>query len=132
VLHPDIAVVKQFHQALISNDADALRELLADDALWSITGKSQLAGEHKGAVPIIDLVAKMHELTGGTFRPWNDDSHDELTSEAHTVLSDRFLANRPGKELDSHEAIFLHAEDGKITSLFHYFGDQYAFDEFWS
>jgi len=45
---------------------------------------------------------------------------------------DRFLAERGGKHLDSHQAILVLAEDGKVKTLLHYFFDQHAFDDFWS
>jgi ketosteroid isomerase-like protein len=131
MLHPDVATVTRFHQAFMENDGEALAGLLAEDARWYIAGKSVLAGEHAGRNAIVGLVSRMHELTGGTLRPFREDSHDVIASPHHIVLANRFLAERGGKQLDSHEAIFVHTKDGKITSLLHYFYDQYAFDEFW-
>ena len=129
---PDAALVERFHQALVSNDATALSELLADDVEWHMSGRSRFAGGHKGREAVIGFVREMHELTGGTFRPLRPDSHDVCSSGYHTVLMDRFLASRDGKELDTHVAFVVVAEAGKVTLLLPYFYDQYAWDEFWS
>jgi len=41
---PDPALVERFHQALVSNDAASLGELLADDVEWHMSGRSRFAG----------------------------------------------------------------------------------------
>lgn len=128
----DASIAERFHQALVANDAAALNELLADDAAWYISGRSRLAGEHKGREAIVALVQKVHELTGGTFRPLRADSHDVCASEYHAVLMDRFLAERGGKQLDTHVAFVVVVEGSSVKLLLPYFYDQYAFDEFWS
>ncbi len=128
----DSAVVERFHRAFVSNDTAALRDVLADDAEWYISGRSRLAGDHKGRDAIIALIEETHALTNGTFRPLRPDSHDITVSEYHSVLMDRFLAEREGKRLDSHEAIVVHTDNGRVKTLLHYFYDQHAFDDFWS
>jgi ketosteroid isomerase-like protein len=50
----------------------------------------------------------------------------------HGVVLDRFLAERDGRHLDSHEAIVVAVEEGRIVRLFHYVHDPAAFTAFWS
>jgi hypothetical protein len=45
---------------------------------------------------------------------------------------DRFLAERGERRLDSHEAVIVAVEDGRVTRLFHYLHDPAAFGAFWS
>jgi hypothetical protein len=45
----------------------------------------------------------------------------------HGVIMDRFLAERRERRLDSHEAVILAVEKGRITRLFHYLHDPAAF-----
>jgi ketosteroid isomerase-like protein len=45
---------------------------------------------------------------------------------------DRFLAERGERRLDSHEAVIVAVEEGRITRLFHYLHDPAAFEAFWS
>ncbi len=127
----DLEAVEQFHAALLSKEAGALQELLADDAEWHAAGRSAIAGSHKGKDAIIRLVEHIHAASGGTFRPLRADSHDVMASEYHAVLMDRFLAERDEKRLDTHVLFVVVTERGKVKLLLPYFYDQYAWDEFW-
>lgn len=128
----DPAVVERFHRAFIDNDLTGLDELLADGVELHMTGRSPFAGSHKGKAAILSFVRRLHELSGGTFRPLRDNSHDVMVSEHHAMLSDRFLAEREGKRLDTHVGFIVVTEGGKVSLLLPYFYDQYAWDEFWS
>ena len=128
----DATLVERFHAAFVANDAAALEELLAEDVQLHMTGRSPFAGSHKGKAAVIELIRRMHELAGGSLRPLRDDSHDVMVSEHHAMLTDRYLAQRDGKQLDTHVGFIVVTEGGKITLLLPYFYDQYAFDEFWA
>lgn len=128
----DAAIVERFHRALVTNDGPVLSQLLADGVQLHMTGRSPFAGSHRGKDAVISLVGRLHELSGGTFRPLRDDSHDVMFSEHHAMLSDRFLAEREGRQLDTHVGFIVVTEDGTVTLLLPYFYDQYAWDEFWS
>jgi ketosteroid isomerase-like protein len=45
---------------------------------------------------------------------------------------DRFVAEREERRLDSHEAVIVAVEEGRIMRLFHYLHDAAAFEAFWS
>jgi hypothetical protein len=45
---------------------------------------------------------------------------------------DRFVAERDGRHLDSHEAVIVAVEDAAIARIFHYLHDPAAFAAFWS
>ena len=128
----DADIVERFHAAFTGNDAAALSQLLADGVELHMTGRSPFAGSHKGRGAVLSFVRRLHELSGRTFRPLRGDSHDVMVSEHHAMLSDRFLAEREGRQLDTHVAFIVVTEDGKATLLLPYFYDQYAWDEFWS
>jgi len=128
----DAALVERFHRAFVANDAPALGQLLADGVQLHASGRSPLAGSHVGRDAVVSLVGRLHELSGGTFRPLREDSHDVMVSEHHAMLSDRFLAEREGRQLDTHVGFIVVTEDAQVTLLLPYFYDQYAWDEFWS
>ena len=128
----DPAVVERFHHAFITNDGPVLSQLLADAVDMHMTGRSPFAGSHRGKDAVLSFVRRLHELSGGTFRPLRDDSHDVMVSEHHAMLTDRFLAEREGKRLDTHVGFIVVTEDGKVSLLLPYFYDQYAFDDFFS
>ncbi|MDZ4277980.1 MAG: nuclear transport factor 2 family protein [Dehalococcoidia bacterium] len=128
----DSSLVERFHRAFVANDAAALDEVLGDDVELHMTGRSPFAGSHRGKDAVIAVVRRMHELSGGTLRPLRDDSHDIMISEYHAMLTDRFLAERGDKRLDTHVGFIVVTEGGKVKLLLPYFYDQYAFDEFWA
>jgi hypothetical protein len=45
---------------------------------------------------------------------------------------DRFVGERGGRRLDSHEAMVAAVEQERIVRLFHYVHDPTGFAEFWS
>lgn len=65
-------------------------------------------------------------------RSLRDDSYDIVSSKYHAFAIDRVVAERQGKQLDSHEAILVLVEGGKVKTLIHYFFAQHHFDDFWS
>jgi ketosteroid isomerase-like protein len=91
-----------------------------------------LSGTHRGPDGIAALRRRIAELTAGTWRPLREDSFDIAASAWHAVIMDRFLAERGVRHLDSHEAIVVAFEEGRITRLFHYLHDPAAFEAFWS
>jgi len=132
MIQSDPTLTARFYLAWRDADYDALAGVLAPDAEWVMTGRSRFSGTTKGCEAVIAMRRQMSELTRGTWRPLRHDSFDVISSDYHTVVMDRFLAERDGKSLDSHEAILALAEGGKVKTLLHYFFDQHAFDDFWS
>jgi ketosteroid isomerase-like protein len=124
---------ERFYPAFLAADERVLAELVAPDAVWEIRLETILSGKHHGPVGIAALRRQIAEATDGTWRPLRADSFDIAASADHTVIMDRFLAERGGRTLDSHEAIILALGlDGRITRLFHYLHDPAIFGEFWS
>lgn len=97
-----------------------------------VRGQTRISGEHRGPDGIAALRKLVAELTGDTWRPLHADSFDVTASEWHAVVLDRYLAERDGRKLDSHEAIVLAVEDGLIVRLFHYVHDPAGFAGFWA
>ena len=93
--------------------------------------ETALSGVHVGPDGIAALRRQIDEVTAGTWRPLREDSFDIATSPWHAVVMDRFLAQRGSDRLDSHEAVVVAVEDGRITRLFHYLHEPSAFAAFW-
>lgn len=125
-------LVERFYRAFLAANADALTELVASDATWIVRLDTVLSGAHRGPEGIAALRRRIDELTDGTWRPLREDSFDVATSQWHAVVMDRFLAERGERRLDSHEAVIVAVEDGRIRRLFHYLHDPAAFRAFWS
>jgi ketosteroid isomerase-like protein len=125
-------LVEHFYRAFLAADGEALAEVVAPEAAWVVRLDTALSGAHVGAVGIAALRRQIDELTAGTWRPLREDSFDIATSPWHAVIMDRFLAERGERRLDSHEAVIVAVEDGRVTRLFHYLHDPGAFGAFWS
>ena len=124
-------LVERFYRAFLAADREALAALVAPEAAWIVPLETALSGAHRGPEGIAALRRRMDELSSGTWRPLRDDSFDIATSLWHGVIMDRFLAERGERRLDSHEAVIVAVEDGRVTRLFHYLHDPAAFAAFW-
>jgi ketosteroid isomerase-like protein len=125
-------LLERFYRAFLAADREALAQLVAPEAAWIVRLDTALSGEHRGPEGIAAFRRQVAALTAGTWRPLRQDSFDIATSPWHGVIMDRFLAERGERRLDSHEAVIVAVEDGRITRLFHYFHDPAAFAVFWS
>jgi ketosteroid isomerase-like protein len=122
----------RFYLAWRDADYGKLGDLLAPAAQWIMAGNSRFAGATRGRGAIIAMRQEMSDLTGATWHALREDSYDIVSSEFHSFAIDRFLAEREGRKLDSHEAILVLVDGGKVQTLLHYFFDQQHFDAFWS
>jgi ketosteroid isomerase-like protein len=125
-------LVELFYRAFLAADREALDNVVASKAAWIVQLDTALSGAHVGPDGIAALRRQIDELTAGTWRPLRKDSFDIATSQWHAVIMDRFLAERGERRLDSHEAVIVAVEEGRITRLFHYLHDPAAFEAFWS
>jgi ketosteroid isomerase-like protein len=125
-------LVERFYRAFLAADRKALATVVAAEAAWIVRLDTAISGAHVGPDGIVALRRKIDELTAGTWRPLGADSFDIATSQWHAVIMDRFLAERGERRLDSHEAVIVAVEEGRITRLFHYLHAPAAFEAFWS
>jgi ketosteroid isomerase-like protein len=125
-------LVERFYRAFLAADGEALAGVVAPEAAWVVRLDTALSGAHVGPEGIAALRHRIDELTAGTWRPLREDSFDIAASQWHAVIMDRFLAERGERRLDSHEAVIVAVEEGRIVRLFHYLHDPAAFGAFWS
>ncbi len=127
--HPNVALHRSGHEAFSSGDRDKLAQLIAEDTLWHIAGKSPLSGDCQGREAVFGFFDKLAELSGGTIRIKD---HDFLGSDEHTIALFQITASREGKTLEANYCEVVHWRDGQVAEDWGVAFDQYAFDEFWS
>ncbi len=127
--HPNEELLRQGTEAFSRGDMDAVAALLADDIVFHVPGRSQLAGDHQGKDQVLSLFARQVQLTGGTFRL---EMHDVVANDEHGVVLTRTTAEREGKTLDALGVLVFHLRDGKVTEVWVHPYDEYAGDEFFS
>src|SRR5688500_1040459 len=120
-------LVEHFYRAVLAADREVLAKVVAPQAAWVVQVDTALSGAHVGPDGIVALRRQIDELTAGTWRPLREDSFDIAASPGHAVIMDRFLAERGERRLDSHEAVIVAVEEGRVTRLFHYLHDPAGF-----
>ena len=116
--------------AFARGDMDALRkQYWADDIRWHVSGRSPLAGDYEGAEQVIELFARLFELTGGAL---SIELHDVLANDEHAVALFTARAERAGRQLTDNMVQTFHMRDGKVSEVWTQATDLYAQDEFWS
>jgi hypothetical protein len=125
----NLDVVRKAYEALGAGDFGTLMGLLSDDVKAHVPGRSPVAGDYDGKEAVGGYVAKLGELSGGTLR---FEPHDVTASEAHAVGLVRDLAERDGRTLAMNNVHVWHVAAGRLSEIWIYPGDVYAWDEFWS
>jgi ketosteroid isomerase-like protein len=130
VAHPNEDLVREGFAAFGRGDMDALRkQIFAEDIRYHVPGRSPLAGDYEGIEQVLQLFARLFELSGGTF---SAELHDVLANDEHAVALTTVRAERAGKQLTDNQVLTFHIRDGKASEAWVQATDQYAGDEFWS
>jgi uncharacterized protein len=104
--HPNEDVVREGFAAFGRGDIDALRkQFLADDVCWHVVGRNPLAGDYEGPEQVMQLFARLFELSGGTL---SLELHDVLANDEHAVALYTARGERAGKQLNDNEVLVYH------------------------
>jgi 2'-5' RNA ligase len=128
-----LSVVRRFHaeqaRAYASGELDGVRELLHDEVVWHVPGRSAIAGEHRGANAVLDYLRRRAAMTDATFR---------VTVHGVSVIGDQVVqlaggrAERDGRVLSWETVGIFRVRTGRIAECRLVPFDLYAFDEIWS
>ncbi len=128
--HPNEDLVREGFAAFGRGDMDALgKQYWTDDIRYHIPGRSPLAGDYEGPEQVIQVFARLFELSGGTL---SLELHDVLANDEHAVALFTTRAERAGKQLNDNQVQTFHFRDGKVSETWVQSTDLYAQDEFWS
>ena len=127
--HPNEDVVRESFAAFGRGDMDATQKYWTDDLHYHQPGRNSIAGDYEGQEQMLQFMARLGELTGGTF---SAEMHDVLANDEHAVAMMTTRGERAGKQLNENVVIVFHLRDGKIAEVWAHPTDQYAQDEFWS
>ena len=122
------------YKVLAAGDESLIADYWDEDMVWLVPGHNQLSGWKHGRQAFLDFMAKVGELSGGSFNMSvitimvNDDYSCDVTNNQGS------RANDPNKKLNIDVAHVLRWRDGKvIAGKGGIFGDGTAqYDEFWS
>lgn len=122
VLHPvlpdaNLMVGRRFHAALSKGDWAAIRDLLTDDATWTLPGDNLVSGHVSGADAVVER-ARLIASYGVRFALQN-----VLVSKENVALSLHNTAARGDLILDEHLATVCTLRDGRISAIETYLSD---------
>jgi ketosteroid isomerase-like protein len=131
VAHSNEDLVRAGFAAFSRGDMDYLqKQFFAEGVRYHLPGRSPLAGVYEGPEQVIQLFARLFELTGSTFRV---ELHDVLATDEHAVALYTARGERAGKQqLNDNQVLICHIRDGKASELWVQATDLYTLDGFFS
>ena len=126
--HPNEILLRMAYDAQARGDMDAYIDLLSDDVVLHIPGRSRIAGEYRGKEAVRRHFAEVAALSGGTFRT---QVHDVLAGDDHVVGLVNAEADREGETAAVPRVHVWHVRDGKLAEVWVHPADQYVYDSFW-
>ena len=128
--HPNVERLETFLDAYAANDVPAIRDCLADDAIWHVGGTHRLSGDYRGAASILEYFERVGEETGGTLHL---ESLELFANDERGAAFLRVTGERGGHDLDVTMAEAFHFDEaGRIKEFWAHATDQAAIDRFWS
>jgi uncharacterized protein len=127
--HPNQAVVEQLYAAFESRDAEALKKLIAEDAVWHVPGSSLISGDHRGHTEIFAYFQKLEDLTGGTF---GAELIDVLASDMHAAALASAKGTRGDRAYEATYLLLFRIDQDRIIEARLFNEDEEAFQAFWS
>jgi ketosteroid isomerase-like protein len=125
--HPNVQMMRDGYDAFAKGDLAALREIMAEDVVWHVPGRSALAGDYTGVDDVLAFFGRVMETTGGSFR-----------AEPLTLLADdhygtapvRITAHRGDEHLDVMNVQTSRLQDGRVTEFWDLTTDPDAMERF--
>lgn len=115
-------IVRDFYAARARRDWDAVRDLLAEDVVWRETdGNPDYSGDRQGRETVAELLAKLVEVTGGTFTL---EPQEIVSTAEHVAAAVRWHADRSGVHVEGNDLAVYRIADGRIAEAW-FFADGY-------
>jgi ketosteroid isomerase-like protein len=124
--HPNVTLTRRGYQAFAEQDVATLTELIADDTVWHLAGRSPISGTYKGRDEVFGFFMKLAEVTGGSLK---QDIHAILADDEHAVVILSASVTVNGKSMTGNQVHISHMRNGQIVEFWDASPDMYEFDE---
>ena len=124
--HPNIARMRDGYAAFAKGDFNTLNDLFAEDVLWHVDGRNQLAGEYRGRDAVYGFFGRLMELTEGSFHL---DVLALLADDDHAMALVTESASRGGRRSESLNVHVFRMRAGVVLESWDASTDQYTLDE---
>jgi ketosteroid isomerase-like protein len=112
--HPNVQRMRDGYDAFAKGDLPALRELLTEDIVWHVPGRSALAGDYEGIDAVLAFFGRVMETTGGSFRV---EPITLLADENYGAAPVRISAHRGDRHLDVMNLQASRLQDGRVAEF---------------
>ena len=123
------ALVRRIFEAFSRKEGFALRGLFAEDAVWTVPGRSAMSGVHRGREEIFRFLARLPKETDGTY---GSTLRDVLASGDRAAALYTARGTRRGRTLELDQVLLFRIEAGLVHEVLALPSDPEAFEEFWA
>jgi ketosteroid isomerase-like protein len=127
--HPNAKSYRRTADAFRARDAEALRELIAEDVVWHVPGSSPMAGEVRGRDSLFDWFQRLREATDETF---SLEEHDVVGNDDHVVALSRMSAVKGGVPVAVQVISVFHFRNGQQVERWLHPTDLETWDQMFS
>jgi ketosteroid isomerase-like protein len=118
----NVKIVQGFFGAYGNNDLEGIREVMADDVEWFISGRHPLAGTKKGVEQVVAFFGLL-QRAGFKAEPLIFSANDNYVIDAH-----RGWSNTGENDIDVNWILVYQIEEGKIKRVQNFSADPYVTD----
>jgi ketosteroid isomerase-like protein len=120
--------IKRLYQLWHAGDVASIEREFSPKLTFEIKGKTLVSGKHDRA-QFAGLMAKMKELSGGTFQ---SEIHDMLVSDRHAMVLATHKLTRGGAALEYRSVQVWRFENGLPIAGYEYLRDHDQFQQIWT
>ena len=122
------ALVRTIFDAFSQKRGFALRDVFADDAVWTVPGSGSMAGTFNGREEIFAFLGRLPKETNGTYA---STLIDVLASDTRAAALYRARGERNGRRLELDQVLLFRIEHGRVQTVLALPSDPEAFELFW-
>ena len=123
------ALVRGIFDAFARKQGFALREVFAEDAVWTVPGTGTMAGTFRGRDEIFRFLGRLPKETDGTY---SSRLIDVLASDERAAAVYRASGARNGRRLELDQVLLFEIEGGLVREVLALPSDPDAFADFWA
>ena len=123
------ALVRGIFDAFARKQGFALREVFAENAVWTVPGTGTMAGTFRGRDEIFRFLGRLPKETDGTY---SSRLIDVLASDERAAAVYRASGARNGRRLELDQVLLFEIEGGLVREVLALPSDPDAFADFWA
>ena len=127
--HPNVESIRRGYEAFNHGDLATLSEIMGEDVIWHVPGRSSIAGDYRGRDATFAYFGRLAGLTDGTYQA---EVHVAVGDEEHVVSIDHSSASRGDRKYSENELVVFRFQAGQVVEAWQAFMNPYAHDEFFS